>query len=221
MTPRGMRAVLGVISVVMLSAVAPALAQPTASQVLADMGLSDGDRQRVLNGEFVTPDPTTVSDRDLAVTIVFLVKTAPEILSKEVMGGDLLRTDASVKSHGRFSTTGSLADLVGLKINDDVARTLTNAQPGDALNLSNNEIIAFAALRGGTTQAAQSQLQKMLLTRYQAYRASGLTGIVPYDRGSGRTSNLVDDLRKASRATPLLAKYMPNLQKVLFDYPRA
>ena len=200
---RGMLAVLGVLSAMTLTAVAPALAQPTASQVLADMGLSDGDKQRVLNGEFVTPDPTTVSDRDLAVTIVFLVKTAPEILSKEVMGGDLLRTDSSVKSNGRFSATGSLADLVGLKISDDVARTLTNAQPGDALNLSNSEITAFTAQKGGTTQAAQSQLQKTLLARYQAYRTSGLAGIAPYDRGSGRTSNLVDDLRKASHATPL------------------
>ena len=47
------------------------------------------------------------------------------------------------------------------------------------------------------------------------------SGIAPYDRGSGRTSNLVDDLRKASQATLLLAKYMPNLQKVLLEYPKA
>src|SRR5215470_9610979 len=157
MRPRGTLAVLGVVGAVIFTAVAPALAQPTASQVLAGMGLSDGDKQRVLNGEFVTPDPTTVSDRDLAVSIVFLVKTAPEMLSKEVMGGDLLRSDPSVKAHGRFSTTGSLADLVGLKISDAVAQTFTSAQPGESLNLSNSEILAFIALQGGTTQAAQGQ----------------------------------------------------------------
>jgi hypothetical protein len=219
---RGRLAVLAVLGVVCLSAVAsPAVAQPTASQLLADLGLSDGDRQKVLNGEFVTPDVTTLSDRDLAVNLVFLVKMAPEMLSKEVMGGDALRGDSQARTHGRFSTTGSLADLVGLRISDDVAQRFTNAQPGEALNLSNSEITAFTALKGGTTQAAQGQLQKMLLTRYQAYRASGLAGFAPYDRGSGRTSDSVGDLRKTSQTHPLLEKYMPGFQKALLDYPKA
>jgi hypothetical protein len=201
--------------------VLPALAQPTATQLMADLGLSDGDKQRVLNGEFVTPDVTTLSDRDLAVSIVFLVKMAPEMLSKEVMGAAALKADPQVRTHGRFSATGSLADLVGLRISDDIARTLSNAQPGDALNLSNSEITAFAALKGGTTQAAQGQLHKMLLTRYQAYRASGLASFAPYDRGSGRTSDSVGDLRAASQKLPLLEKYMPTFHQALLNYPRS
>jgi hypothetical protein len=209
-------------SAVTLSAVAPlALAQPTIGQLLADMGLSDGDKQKVLNGEFVTPDVTTLSDRDLAVNLVFLVKTAPEVVSKEVMGGDALKADSQVRTHGRFSTPGSLADMVALRISDGVAGTFASAQPGEALNLSTAEISAFAPLKGGTTQAAQGQLQKMLLSRYQAYRASGLTGIAPYDRGSGRTSDTVGDLRRATQALPLLEKYVPAAHKALLGYPAA
>jgi hypothetical protein len=219
---RGVLTVLAVMSIVSLPAVVPpALAQPTASQLLADLGLSDGDKQRVLNGEYVTPDATTLSDRDLAVAIVFMVKMAPEMLTKEMVGGDSLRADSQVRTHGRFSAAGSLADLVGLRISDDVARTFTGAQPGEALNLSTSEIADFAALKGGTTQAAQAQLQKMLLARYQAYRASGLAGFVPYDRGSGRTSDSAPDLRKASQALPLLEKYMPGFHKALLSYPKA
>ena len=214
--------VLAVMSIVSLPAVAPsALAQPSASQLLADLGLSDDDKQKVLNGEYVTPDAKTLSDRDLAVTIVFLVKMTPEVLNKEIMGGDALRADSQVRTHGRFSATGSLSDLVGLKISDDVAQAFTNAQPGEALNLSTSEIAAFAALKGGTTQAAQGQLHKMLLSRYQAYRASGLAGFAPYDRGSGRTSDSTSDLHKASQTMPLLEKYMPAFQKAILNYPKA
>ena len=61
----------------------------------------------------------------------------------------------------------------------------------------------------------------MLLARYQAYRASGLAGIAPYDRGDGRTSEFAADLRKASQAAQALAKYLPGFQKVLLGYPQA
>ena len=222
MTLRGILAVLGVVSAVSLPGVAtPALAQPSADQVLADFGLSADDKQKVMNGEFVTPDVKTVSDRDLAVSVVFLVKTSPEALTKQIMSGDLITADSQVKTHGRFSTTGSLADLAGLKIGSDVAKTLTGAQPGDALNLGTSEIAAFSALQGGTPQAVQAQLQKMLLARYQAYRTSGLAGLVPYDRGSGRTSDTAGDLRKASQSTPGLEKYLPAFRTVLLGYPQA
>ena len=61
----------------------------------------------------------------------------------------------------------------------------------------------------------------MLLARYQAYRASGLAGIAPYDRGGGHASDPAADLRKASQATQGLQKYLPAFQKVLLDYPKA
>ena len=61
----------------------------------------------------------------------------------------------------------------------------------------------------------------MLLARYQAYRASGLAGIAPYDRGGGKTSDPAADLRKASQATPGLQKYLPAFQKALLGYPKA
>jgi len=136
---------------------------------------------------------------------VFLVKMAPDMLDKEVMGGEALRADSQARTHGRFSPTGSLADLVGLRISDDVAQTFTNAQPGESLNLASSEITAFITLKGGTTQAAQGQLQKMLLTRYQAYRASRLAGFAPYDRGSGRTSDSVRRPSCPSRGGPSLS----------------
>src|SRR5262245_52421522 len=86
-------------------------AQPSADQVVSEMGLSDGDRQKVLNGEFVTADVPSVSDRDLSFAIAFLVKTSPAALGKQVMSGNLVTADAQVQSWGEIKGAGSPADF--------------------------------------------------------------------------------------------------------------
>ena len=198
-----------------------AMAQPKADQVLTDAGLSAGDKQSVTNGDFVNVSVKGVSDRDLSFAIAFLVKTSPEALAKQIVAGELITADTQVKTFGELSGTGNLADFAKLTLTSDEAKALANAKAGDALNLSTSEIAAFKALAGGPPTAVQEQLRRMLLARYQAYRASGLAGIAPYDRGSGRTSDPAADLRKASQATQGLQKYMPAFQKVLLDYPQA
>jgi hypothetical protein len=222
MSARQLLAVLGVVSVVGLAALTrPAQAQPSADQILADIGLSAEDKQKVLNGEFVTPDLAGVSETDLSISIVFVVKTSPEALSKQILAGDLITVDSQVQAYGKLSPKGSLADLAGLRIADGSAQTLSSAQAGEALNLGTREIAAFKALSGGAPAAVQAQLQKMLLARYQAYLASGLTAIVPYDRGGGRTTDPGVELRKASQAARGLEKYMPAFKAVLLGYPKA
>jgi len=201
--------------------VTAAHAQPTADQVLADAGLSAGDKQNVTSGQFVNVSVKGVSDRDLSFAIAFLVKTSPEALAKQIVAGELITADAQVKVFGELSGAGSLADFAKLTLTGDEAKALSSAKAGDALNLSASEIAAFKALAGGPAPAVQEQLRRMLLARYKAYRASGLAGIAPYDRGSGRTSDPASDLRKASQATQGLQKYMPAFQKVLLDYPQA
>jgi len=212
-------AVVSVLSLCYL--VTAAQAQPTADQVLTDAGLSAGDKQNVSSGQFVNVSVKGVSDRDLSFAIAFLVKTSPEALARQIVAGELITADAQVKTFGELSGAGSLADFAKLTLTSDEAKALASAKAGDALNLSASEITAFKALAGGPAPAVQEQLRRMLLARYQAYRASGLAGIAPYDRGSGRTSDPASDLRKASQATQGLQKYMPAFQKVLLDYPQA
>jgi hypothetical protein len=195
-------------------------ALPSAEQVLSDMHLSAGDRQRVLGGEFVTADVPAVSDRDLSFAIAFLVKTAPDALGKQVMSGNLVTADAQVQTWGELKGGGSLAEFARLKITSDEARALSAAKAGDAFNLSTAEIAAFSGATGGP-EAVLQQLQKMLLARHQAYRTSGLAGIAAYDRGGGRTTDHAADLRKASEATAGLKKYLSAVQAVLLGYPKA
>jgi hypothetical protein len=200
-----------------------AQAQPSADQILADSGLAAGDKQRVLDGEFVTVDIPAVSARDVPISIgmAFAVKTSPDALSKQIVAGELIRADPEVRAHGQLSSPGSLADLAGLQITSDAAQALSSAQAGKTLNLGAGDIAAFGALRGGTQQAVQQQLRRMLLARYQAYRAGGLAGIVPYDRGGGSTTDVAEDLRKASQAARVLRKYLPAFHAVLLGFPQA
>lgn len=214
-----------VVAVVVLSATAllcrvPRVqAQPSADQILSDLGWPADVKQKVLNGEFVKRDTEGVSDTDLSIGIAFLVKTSPDELSKKVMSGSLVHTDPQVKATGVITGAGSLADFSGLEITADVAKKLANAEAGESINLSKSEIAAFNALQGGTPQAIQQQLHKMLLARFQAYQSSGLKGIAPYDRGGGST-DAGADLLKASSSAHLLEKYMPAFYKVLTSYPQ-
>jgi len=94
----------------------PTHAQPSADQVLADVGLSADDKQRVMKGEFVTADLAGVSERGLAVSIVFLVKTSPDALSKQIVANDLIGADPLMRAHGAFSRAGSPADLSKVQV---------------------------------------------------------------------------------------------------------
>ena len=217
-SPAGWAAVVS-LSVVCLVSVAQA--QPSADEVLANAGLTAADKQSVLSGQFVNVSVGAVSERDLSFAIVFLVKKAPEELAKKLIAGELITSDAQVKAYGKLSAAGSLEDFAKLTITSDEAKVLSSAKAGERLNLSASEIAAFNALAGGTTQAIQQQLWRVLLARYQTYRASGLEGIAPYDRGDGRTRDPAADLRKASQAAQGLQKYLPAFHRVLLDYPQA
>ncbi|TFG62566.1 MAG: hypothetical protein E4H32_05685 [Nitrospirales bacterium] len=59
------------------SAIEPALAAPTADEVLKALPLSDGQKQDVLNGKVVKWTAQEAGERELAVGIVMLMKAPP------------------------------------------------------------------------------------------------------------------------------------------------
>ena len=219
-------------SVIMLMAVLTAMisgahtagAEPTADEVLAAANFSDADKQRIAAGEMISGEVKAVSDRDLSISLAFIVKIAPDDLAREVFAGNLSKSDEQLTARGTISPSGGIADFAAVHLvpgGSDVAKTYINATAGDKLNLATAEIADFNALKdqGDQTRAVEMQLRKMLLARCQAYRLSGLAGIRAYDRG-GKSSDPAGDLRKASEA-PVLKKFFPAVQKVLVEYPQA
>jgi hypothetical protein len=201
-----------------------ARAQPSTDEVLTAAGFSAADKQRILAGEFVSGDVKTVSDRDLSVLLGFLVKTSPDELAKEVVSGTIGGVDDQITARGEISRAGSLQDFAGLRLQPggaDAAKAYLAVTAGETLNLDATEIAAFKSLAGQSdpTQAVEQQLRAMLLARYQQYRAAGLAGLRPYDRG-GKSSDFGKDLAEASEA-PLLRKFFPSVQQMLARYPQA
>jgi hypothetical protein len=219
--PPGMRrALASMLAVSLFWLASPVRAQPSAQSVLTDMGVSEADRQRVLNREFVSADISSVSDRDLGNSIVFMVKTTPDALAKQLVAGELTSGDPQVKVHGTLRGEGSPADLAGLQISSAEAQALGRAKAGSAFNLATSEIAALNAVASGDRDAVQRKLHDILLARYRAYRAGGLAGIAPYDRG-GSSTDVADELRKATEAAKVLRKHMPAFHAMLLGYPKA
>jgi hypothetical protein len=207
-----------------LSVGAPSFAQPSVGEVLEATDFSSYDIKRILAGEIVSGDLKAVSDRDLSISIAFLVVASPDDLAQRVLAGSLREPDDQLTARGEIGNPGDVGDLAGLHLvpnADDAAQAYVAASPGGRLNLAKPEIASFNAFKGkpNVTKSVEGQLRAMLLARYRAYRKQGLDGIQPYDRGD-KSASVTADLRGASEA-PLLKRFLPSVQKVLVDYPRA
>ncbi len=219
------RIILLLVVMIVLGAAARAVsAEPTADEVLAAANFSDADKQRILAGEMISGEVKAVSDRDLSLSLAFIVKISPKDLAEEVFAGNLSTSDEQLTARGTISRPGSADDFAGVRLvpgGSAVAKHYSNAGAGDKLNLATAEIADFNALKNqpDQAQAVEQQLRKMLLARYQAYRSSGVAGIQPYDRG-GKNADPAGDLRNAGEA-PVLKKFLPTIQKVLAEYPQA
>jgi hypothetical protein len=205
---------------------APAFAAPTLDDVAAGFGLSSDHVQRVRKGELVNTSTKETSERELAVVMVFLVKTPVQKLVSAFKAGPSSRNDPQVQSAIEISGEGTLDDFKAVVLQPGAAKEAQrylDATPGDTLNLSMPEISSFATLKtaGGAGQPqVEDAVRKMLLARYQAYRSQGLAGIAPYDRGKGKQSQPADDLRRATEAATGIKKYAAAFHDVLMNYPQ-
>jgi hypothetical protein len=216
----GMRGALMALLAASFLWVAPVGAQPSPEAILADLKISEADKQRVLKGELVSAVIPEVSERDLSNSFVFLVKaTTPEELAKQLVEGKLTSGDPQVKSFGILRGDGSPADMSGLTLSEAQAQAFAKAKRGSALNLATSEITAFNAA-GGERAAVLRTLQEVLLGRYRAYRDGGLTSITPYERG-GSITDVAGDLRKATESFTPMKKYLPAFHAMVLDYPKA
>jgi hypothetical protein len=107
-----------------------------------------------------------------------------------------------VRAYGKLSAPGSPEDLSGLHITTEEAQALSSDKLLDDMNLTASELASFRTLRGDSTQAIRERLRELLLSRYQSYRAFGLAGIAPYDRGGRGVVDVASDLTKPAERPP-------------------
>src|SRR5262249_1641645 len=196
-----------------------------AEAVLARLPFSAAERAKILAGElFTTSSRESTSNRELAITMAFLIHDPPPDLVALFQQASNYTSTKPPTPYGELHGDGSLAELQALRLapgGDAEARLYAAAKPGDDLNLSSAELAAFAALPEKTTAAGEAGVRKLLLARYQAYRARGLAGIAPYDRGAGKETSPGEWLEKATRASPIVNAEAPEFVTALLDYPKS
>lgn len=212
--------------VALAGAAAPASAAPTVDEVATNFGLSKEDIQRVRNGELVKTTTRETSDLELAAVMVFLVRAPVQKLVASLEVGPSSRYDPQVQSVTEIRGDGTLEDFKAAVLEpggEKEAQRYLNAAPGDTLNLSLPEIASLAKLKAAGDRGqpqVENAVRRLLLGRYQAYRARGLASIAPYVRGKDKQSQVAGDLRRATEAAGGIKKYAPTFYDALMKYPQ-
>jgi hypothetical protein len=209
---------------ILVAFTSPAMAVPTAEELLKALPLSDGERKDVLKGEIVRFTTKEGSDRELALGAVLLVPKVPENLVPLWREAVVFKLVGAVKAFGEIPDKAKVGDFAEVKLQpngEEEANRYLKAEPGDTLNLDSKEISAFQALKakGGGQAEVEGLVREQLLARYKAYREKGLSGIPPYARGKDKKFQLSEDLLLATNEAKLLAKYFPSFHQTLLKYP--
>src|SRR5262249_61219396 len=162
------------------------LSQFTLEHVAVDLTPPDEPAPRIRRGEMVHSDPKESSEREMAAGLTYLVQQPlPEVLTAFRATVDL-KADPHLSASVPIRGAGTPADFASVGLEPDgaeEAQRYLEARPGDTLNLSADDIQAFNALAaapGDPKAKVEEQLRRMLLARYQAYLAKGLTRLAPH-----------------------------------------
>jgi hypothetical protein len=216
------------VGLMLCSSAVEASALPSAEELLQALQLSDGERQRIREGNIVTWSTSEGSDRELALGMALSTKTKPESLVNLFREAAAFKNVPSITAYGKIEGDGTVAHFAGVKLapnGEKEARRYLEAEPGDELNLDTNEIAAFRALNTASKDAAvpihkvEALIREGLLARYQAYHAKGLAGIAPYARKGGRQTLAGEELLIATKQPKLVAQYLPSVYNTLLNYP--
>ncbi len=229
---RGTHAALRVVCVVTCFAlcfpVTETFARVSLEEVVEDLGFSESMKEQVRDGKVVQWTTTEASDRELAVGELLFVEGKPEDFLEEFRAAAGFKVVEQVRGYGRIAGNGSVDEFAGLVLEpngEKEAKRYLNAEPGDELNLGAKEIAAFRALHvdglsaAERTKKVEELVRSTLLARYQAYRAKGLSGLAPYERGGGDQRNPGEELLAATKEARILAKHQPVFHKILLKYP--
>ena len=213
---------------VLCGPVSDAWALPTADEVLKELQISDSDQQRIREGKIVEWTASEGSDRELSLGMAFLVKTKAQSIVKLFREGAAFKMSSMIKVYGRIEGDGTPADFARVKLEPNgkkEAQRYLDAKPGGELNLDAKEIADFRALKAAGQAGAvpvkevEALVRQTLLSRYQAYRTKGLSGIAPYQRGDKRQLHPGDELSLSVKQMKGIAKYVPSVYNIMLNYP--
>lgn len=207
---------------------APARAQPTLAEVLAESQFSAEELRRLEKGKTVVLELREAGERELAVGAGCLreLGTVGEALAPFLRGKPIL-PDENLIASGTLVGAASPDLFREIRLEPDVAAEVArylDAHPGYELNLSKTEIEAFEDLeRSPTTDQNIARVHELLYealaSRYSSYRSRGIDGIADYLRSGGSEASPGDELRRSARAAGLKL-LAPVFEAAWVQYPK-
>jgi hypothetical protein len=203
---------------------APAEGKVTVATVLEGTVL-EGRERDILAGKKVTVEALQSSRREMSAALACLIPPGRKGSLAHLHNAEAIMPDEYRDASGPIDVNdleGSLASLTIGKGAEKEAKRYLGAKPGWELSLSSEEIAAFNALdppKGQEVAAVEAELARQFAKRVRDYRAKGLEGIAPFDRGDGETSAAGDDLRNSTIAAEGFLKILPNTHRALLAYP--
>lgn len=223
-------------TVVAESQIGTATTRLSAEILLERAALTAPQLEALQEGKVVTSGLSRIElePEQLAATLLVLVSAkVPDVATKIA---DRISLQAHRGAPMAYYLNGEANDVFRQAVvlgSDEAAEIhrLLRVHEGDELNFSTEEIRWFQATaadipQGGSryanaAEAMTSTLRRVLQTRYQAYRARGLNGIAPYDRGQGEAVDPGEGLRIALDSINLLRIYFPRFYLAFREYPAA
>jgi hypothetical protein len=205
---------------------------PTFDEVISLLGLDPSIKERALAGEIVTYDRKDSMDRELALALVAVFDRPYDNMIDALRGNRLFQFNEFILDFVEIEgpPEESQFEQIGYTLDEiDEVRALLKAEPGEAFNLSAEEIERLEALRAqaeGLDDAALLEtvnvaLRNFLMTRLRRYQQEGLDGIASYQRSRKKSTSPAEELEAANRAMQDMRRSVPNFHGVLQNFPGA
>ncbi|MGR8941076.1 MAG: hypothetical protein ACU83V_04680 [Gammaproteobacteria bacterium] len=196
---------------------------PDAQELMQLLRIEQSELARLEQGKAVSFDVAEGQENELAAGVVMYLPASPSKIIQLIDKKGLASIDSDIMAQGNIPVQAALDAFkgFGFKAGSDEAADFLEARPGSEFNLSFEEYKSLRNASSTKANEASQVYQKLLFERWQSYRRNGLKGIATYDRGNGKEANPGGELRAATQANKVLARYFPDLHKAWLSYPAA
>jgi hypothetical protein len=209
----------------------PGFAQeaPTPQQVLQNFGIGAGKIAELEDGKIIDYEVSETSQKELAIGVAMILPIPLPKIIDYIKLGNLTLTESDLIASAPLGNNADINSFRKFAFTEkqlDEAKAFLKADPGDEFNLSKPELDNLKALQANLENAdnktllktASQKCREFLLTRLQAYRKGGLSGIAVYSRENGDTDP-AEELRQDAVNSKAWSHYFPELQQAWLNYP--
>jgi hypothetical protein len=198
--------------------------------VMTHLGFESRHKESLEEGEILftgQPDLEPLPQGIAVGGAMMLIGRPPHELVDAYLSDETLRSHSDILTAGEVPAEGGdVSELANFDFSEEEqneVRRLLRAQAGDDFNLARTEIERISTIPDNTDEARQvvAVYRDALWMRLDAYRTSGLDGILPYARNSGEPASPAEEMRASLDSAVLLKKHFPDMHRALQNYPES